>query len=77
MPWSALIPARFLVSRGTRVCNLWSLNDFAYGTITPSGAPFQTSSAIIKISNSTRRLQPSDNCIPLPPNAQRLQAYMH
>lgn len=74
MPWSALIPARFHVSRGTRECNLWSLHDFAYGTVTLFGAPFQTSSTIIQICNSTQSLQPPDDHIPLPPahNACRL-----
>ena len=66
MPWSALIPTGFLVSRSTWGHNLWSLYNFAYGTITLSGPAFQPYSTILQISYSTRKLQLSDNYAPLP-----------
>ncbi len=74
MPWSALIPTGFLVSRGTRVCNVWRPKNFAYGTFTLYGVAFQPASTIFRFCNSTWRLQPPDHCIPLPPehNACRL-----
>jgi len=43
--WSPLLPTGFLVSRGTPDPRP-RLTDFAYGTLTPFGRPFQTSSAI-------------------------------
>src|SRR5690242_19660071 len=44
--WSSRIPARLHVSRGTRELLPGRALDFAYGTITRFGCPFQEPSAI-------------------------------
>ena len=44
--WSPLIQPGFLVPRPTRVPGQSMYSDFAYGTLTPSGPPFQARSAI-------------------------------
>ena len=44
--WSPLIQPGFLVTRPTRVSDQSIYSDFAYGTLTPSGPPFQARSAM-------------------------------
>jgi hypothetical protein len=44
--WSPQIRPGFLVPRPTRVPGQLAYSDFAYGTLTPSGPPFQARSAI-------------------------------
>ena len=62
--WSPQIQPGFLVPRPTRVPDQLMYSDFAYGTLTPSGPPFQARSAI---SSAVHRQRP-----PLrPPGAPR------
>ena len=49
--WSPLIQPGFLVPRPTRVPDQSMYSDFAYGTLTPSGPPFQARSAILSTSH--------------------------
>ena len=49
--WSPLIQPGFLVTRPTRVSDQSNYSDFAYGTLTPSGPPFQARSAILSSSH--------------------------
>jgi len=71
--WSSRIPARFLVSRGTRVPARGSLFSFVYGTITLFGQPSQT--ARLEKRFVTSRLHCSEiQTGPTTPPTQRLQA---
>jgi hypothetical protein len=56
--WSALLPTRFLVPRGTQA-RIRSRRFFAYGAFTPSGGPFQCPSAQAPFSYSFRGLRTS------------------
>ncbi len=47
--WSPQIQPGFLVPRPTRVPDQPTYSDFAYGTLTPSGPPFQARSAILSV----------------------------
>ena len=49
--WSPLIQPGFLVPRPTRVPDQIMYSDFAYGTLTPSGPPFQARSAILSMTH--------------------------
>jgi hypothetical protein len=61
--WSPQIQPGFLVPRPTRVSDQSLYSDFAYGTLTPSGPPFQARSAIL--SNSHRQTpQPRQDASP-------------
>ena len=55
--WSPQIQPGFLVSRPTRVPDLSGTSDFAYGTLTLYGPPFQARSAILSL-RSCRVPQP-------------------
>jgi hypothetical protein len=47
--WSPQIQPGFLVPRPTRVPDQPTYSDFTYGTLTPSGPPFQARSAILPV----------------------------
>ena len=49
--WSPQIQPGFLVPRPTRVPGQSMYSDFTYGTLTPSGPPFQARSAILSTSH--------------------------
>ena len=49
--WSPQIQPGFPVTRPTRVPDQFQYSDFAYGTLTPSGPPFQARSAILSLSH--------------------------
>ena len=53
--WSPLLPTGFHVSGGTHGSHARARSPFAYGTLTPSGRPFQQRSARRSVSHSCER----------------------
>ena len=62
--WSPQIQPGFLVPRPTRVPNKLAYSDFAYGTLTPSGPPFQARSTILSARPFAGSLNPDRTQVP-------------